>query len=101
MNDWSPATKDDVLRAIADVAADTGPDWVRYEERLIDPYPSTIERFGRRECAFVVARTATRVVFFDDIEETFGTATEEAGKLIYRADFGDLRLAIKEALAGG
>jgi len=52
------------------------------------------------EQAFVVARMPARVVFFDDVEDVFGTATESDGKLVDCAFYGDLRLALREAETG-
>ena len=101
MERWTPATKEQVQAEIDQVAEEAGPEiWPRYSARLVDPYAVTIDRFGRVEQAFVVARTPRRVVFFDDVEDVFGTASEVDGKLVDVAMYGDLRIALKEAESG-
>jgi hypothetical protein len=62
----------------------------------IDPHPVTFERLGMYEHAFIVARAAGHVVFFDDVEGDFGTAREVAGRLTDCAMFGNLALTIGE-----
>jgi hypothetical protein len=63
---------------------------------LIDPQPATIERFGELERAFIVARIGDHVVFFDDIEEDFGTAIESGGMLSNPAAYGSIAVALRE-----
>jgi hypothetical protein len=100
MDSW-PATKEEVEAEIARVAKHAGPEiWARYATLLIDPYSARMDRFGQTDQVFVVARMPHRVVFFDDIEDIFGTAREVDGKLDDVAMYGDLRLALREAEAG-
>ena len=101
MQPWTPATKEEVEAEIARVAVHAGPEaWARFSGHLIDPHPAAIDRLGQTEQVFVVARLPRRVVFFDDVEEIFGTAAEVDGRLVDLAMYGDLRLALKEAEAG-
>jgi hypothetical protein len=101
MSGWTPATKNAVARAIDEIAAHAGAEiWSHYSKLMIDPYRSKIERFGEVGEVFVVAKLPCRVVFFEDIEEEFGTACELDGKLVDCAFYGDLRLALTEAAAG-
>ena len=101
MSDWTPATKEEVERAVAAEKDACDPSyWGERANMLIEPYPCTIDRFGGVEQAFVVARTPQRVVYFDDVEEDFGTAQEVDGRLVNCASNGPLVLALKEAAAG-
>lgn len=101
MKQWPPATIEDVRSAIAEVADHAGPNiWPRYAQKLIEPYIASIERFGEEEQVFVVAKLPTRVVYYEDIEEVFGTATEIDGRLVDCANYSDLRLCIMEAERG-
>ena len=101
MSDWTPATKEGVERAIELERAGSDPfHWGGRAHMLFDPYPCTIERFGRVEQAFVVAKGPRRVVYFDDVEENFGTAHELDGQLVDCSIYGPLILALKEAASG-
>ncbi len=101
MSGWTPATKSIVARAIDEIATHAGAEiWSHYSPLMVDPYQSKIERFGEVEDVFVVAKLPCRVVFFEDIEEEFGTASEIDGKLVDCLFYGDLRLALTEAAAG-
>lgn len=102
MSDWSPATKEEVERAIEREADRIDPgSWQQFAHMLVDPYPLSIERFGQIERAYVVAKAAQRVVYFDDIEDDFGTAADVDGRLTDPASYGALVLALKQAAAGG
>ena len=95
--EWKSATKQEALTAI-----DTS--WVgidpalraRLSAYLIDPQPASVERFGKVENAFIVARIGEHVVFFDDVEEDFGTALEADGMLSEVAALGNIALALRE-----
>lgn len=63
---------------------------------LIEPRPASIERLGTTENAFIVAVIDHNVVFFDDIEETFGTAREVEGMLSEVASYGNIAVALSE-----
>lgn len=69
---------------------------IRLNAYLVEPIPSRIERFGSLETAFIVARIGRHIVFFDDVEEVFGTAAEEGGRLRKAVSYGDLTLALRE-----
>ena len=94
MDEWTPATKDEVLRAVRAETSeyDIGP----WQHMLIDPSKRGVERFGSVEDAFVVARGPDRVVYYDDIEDEFGTATETEKILIDYRSYGPLLVALKE-----
>jgi len=102
MSEWQPATADDVIRAVDREREQSDPAiWASRASILVSPYPSSIERFGAFERAFVVARSGTRVVFYDDIEDDFGTADEAEGKLVRCASYGPLIVALGEAIREG
>lgn len=88
-----------MLRAVQADASEYDIDCWRH--MLIDPIKRSIIRFGSIEDAFVVARGSDRVVFYDDIEEDFGTATEAEKMLTDINSYGRLAVALKEAAAGG
>lgn len=63
---------------------------------LIEPTLFDIDRFGKREQVFAVASAGSFVVYFDDIEETFGTAKKDGDLLVELSDFGELVVALRE-----
>jgi hypothetical protein len=98
MDEWSPSTVEEVRETIEEVAQQAGP--IIWPSKLTEPYPVLIERFGEIRQMFVVAKMPTRVVYFEDIEDEFGTATEVDGRLVDCANYSDLRLCIREAERG-
>jgi len=102
MGEWTPATKEEVKRAVRlEQEATDAACWQERAHMLVHPYPCTIERFGGVEPAFVVAKAAGRVVYFDDVEGIFGTATDVDGRLVDAAHYSSLAAALKEASSGG
>jgi len=63
---------------------------------MIEPVPAQIELFGTLETTCIVARISPHVVFFDEIEEDFGTAVEKDGQLFEAASYGNIALALRE-----
>ncbi|QAY78154.1 hypothetical protein [Sphingosinicella sp. BN140058] len=95
--DWEPATKSEVLVALAKDWVGIEPDLRhRLSAYLIDPKSAEIERSGQIERAFVVARIGRYVVSFDDVEEIFGTAELDGGRLHNAAWYGPALLALQE-----
>ena len=93
---WKPATKDVVKQIVRDERADIHADYLPLvDSYLIDPYPVVLPRLGTEEQAFVVARSLTHVVYFEDVEEIFGTAREVDGRLVDCAMYGPLVLAVR------
>ena len=97
MPNWRPATKVEVQRAVEAGREGTEPSyWAKLAPLLVDPYPASVDRFGQLAQAFVVARCAARVVYFEDIEDIFAIATERDGLLTDWAHIGSLPLALNE-----
>ena len=79
-------------------------DWVgidpslksRLSAYIVDPQAASLQRVGKVERALIVARIGNHVVFYDDIEDDFGTAVEVAGKLTNVASYGNIALALTE-----
>lgn len=95
--DWKPANKQEVLAAIEADWFGIDPELkARLATYLVEPQSALVERFGKVENAFVVARINHYVVFFDDIEEDFGTAKEAAGILSELASYGNIAIALSE-----
>ncbi|WP_430416376.1 hypothetical protein [Parasphingorhabdus sp.] len=96
---WQPATKAEVQAEIEKGWDEIDPKVCSdFEQYLVDPQPCLIDRFEKRETAYIVARGKHYVVFFDDIEETFGTAQEIDGLLVRPADFEVLGAALRELI---
>jgi hypothetical protein len=99
-NEWSPATTNEVKQAIETERVQTDPAyWAELATLLVEPYQVSIERVGGVERAFVVARRAPRVVYFDDVEEIFGTATEADGLLTDCTHFSSLPVGALHKMA--
>jgi len=94
---WTSASKGEVQEAVE-------ADWIgidhtlktRLVTYLVEPEPALIQRFGKMENAFIVARLNDHVVFFDDIEEDFGIAREADGSLVEATAYGNIALALSE-----
>ena len=94
---WVPVTKDEIERVMLAEREGIASSYLALIDRYrVNPYPVVIHRFGNDEQAFVVARSPTHVVFFDDIEDIFGIATEDGGRLRECAMYGALALTIGE-----
>lgn len=63
---------------------------------VVDPYKSKLKRLKNSELVFVVARGRLHVVFFDDVEDEFATASESEGCLTDIAYLGELAFALEE-----
>jgi hypothetical protein len=103
MEKWVPATKADVLEQIEDEKRTTPPSvWAELAHMLCEPYATTIFRFGETEVAFVVGKSRSRVVYLDDVEYIFCTATEIDGRLVddQAWDNGSLSVALRQAALG-
>lgn len=102
MSDWEPATVEEVRRIIGEERKQVNSAlWASRASILVEPYPSTVERFGAFERAYVVARSGSRVVFFDDVEDIFGTADEVGGQLTNCDSYGPLIVALAVAIREG
>ena len=94
---WTPATKEEVEAALLAERNGIGASTLGLIDRYkVEPYLVALERFGKEGQAYVVARSSTHVVFFEDVEEVFGIAREEGGRLLDCAMYGGLALAIGE-----
>lgn len=93
--DWIPISKPELERYLLKERDCLYPERRALLDRYaVDPCSVIVERFGRDDEVFVVARAADHVVFFDDIEDEFGTATEAGGRLIDPAIYGPIALTI-------
>ena len=94
---WTPASKEECLAEIerqwVGIRLDVKERLSRY---LVEPRPALLERFGETENAFVVGQLGIRVVYFDDVEDTFGIAGESDGKLLDPVSFDNIALALRE-----
>jgi hypothetical protein len=94
---WVPATKDEVLVVLEKEREGISPERLALMDQYgVDPYPATLSRFDNDERVFVVAKCGSRVIYFEDVEEVFGIATESEGRLTDPADYGGLALTVGE-----
>jgi len=92
---WTAATKAEVeCEILREREAAIPENLALLDQYAVDPYPVILEREGDEQ-AFVVARSATHVVYFEDVEEIFGTAREVGGRLVDCAMYGPLVLAVR------
>jgi hypothetical protein len=97
MSEWKPAAKCDVERAVAaEQDAFDASDFATLAKMLVDPTPCDILRFGKTEQVFVVAKAGQRVVYFDDVEDDFATASVVDGVLVDSASYGPLVSALRQ-----
>lgn len=97
MMDWKPATKQEVLDALArDLASVDNETTARLGDALVEPEVGQVERCGHPEPVFVVARIGMMVVFFDDVEDNFVLGRENAGPITDTVDCVHLAVALHE-----
>ena len=95
--EWKPATRDAVKAAVRADWIEIDPALqVRLAAYLVEPQPASIKRFNKLERAFIVARSNSRVVFFDDVEDDFWIGREADGLLTETTDYGHLAVALQE-----
>jgi hypothetical protein len=98
MGVWRPSTKEEVEEAVkSDLHYFDVLSWKDHAHMLVDPYKAKIFRFECMEEVCVVAKGPQRVVYFDDIEEDFGTAIEKDGQLVNCDAYISLVAALQEA----
>ncbi len=94
---WKPATRQEVLDAMAADLASTAPDvQARFAGMLIEPQPALVERFGHLEPVIIVARRDGLVVYFDDVEDNFWLGNDATGVISDTADYDHLGVALRE-----
>ena len=94
---WRPATREEMLAALAAEKADLDPDFLaEFDGYWVEPCAALVRRSGEDEPVFIVARSASRIIFYEDVEESFCLAREAGGRLTEVMDFGHLGPALKE-----
>lgn len=95
--DWEPISQDDFLKLVESERSTLGAE----ELAVLDKYgvrPEHIFRIfpfgsGKPDAVFVVARDGPRVLFYDDTEEEFGTATLDEDGMMHDWSTSGERLA--------
>ena len=94
---WQSATREEVLARVAAEMAELDPEYFAgLEAYLVEPYSVVVNRFDEHDQVFVVARSTSHVIFFEDIEGNFCLARESNGRLSEVMDFVDLGLNLRE-----
>jgi hypothetical protein len=104
IDDWTPITEEELLLRLE---AETGQLSV-LDQRNFDTWQVSIGTRGRVarfstdavEEVFIVARTGSIVVFFDDIEDEFATGiVDDEGNILHPGLCGELRDALRNVVA--
>lgn len=80
---WKSATFEEVRRKVeADLAACSPEQVSAFLKYAVQPYAAPLIRYGRQETVIVVARKATEVIYWEDVEEGFNLSPIDAGGCI-------------------
>jgi hypothetical protein len=72
MEAWEPISAAELTELLSRQLRDCEPELVAvFETYKIDPFRAPIDRYGREERVFVVARKGDEVMYFEDVEEGF------------------------------
>lgn len=75
MEEWQPATIDEVQRIIEQDLKTCDAEQARvFKQCAIDPYLTPIFRYGKKESVVVVARKDNEVIYWEDVEEGFNVS---------------------------
>jgi hypothetical protein len=84
MGTWKPITPE---RLVEIIEADLGEcdEALRslFSKCRVEPYQAPIDRYGREEVVYVVARKANEVMYYEDVEDGFNISqTSKDGKIL-------------------
>jgi hypothetical protein len=75
MEEWQPATIEDVQRIIEqDLKACDAQQTRAFKQYAIKPYMASILRYEQKESVVVVARKGNEVIYWEDVEEGFNVS---------------------------
>src|SRR5678815_3721764 len=103
MDDWQPATVDQVNEIVArDLKNCDSAQLVAFETYRVKPFTAPIMRYGELESVVVVARKGDQVIYYEDVEDGFNVSPiNQYGEILkHWCNQDELRYALNAWLDG-
>src|ERR1700721_2436316 len=104
MNDWRPATVDEVSEIVAtDLKACDAEQLAAFQKYGVEPFSAPIMRHGKVESVVVIARNGDQVIYWEDVEDGFNVSPIGADGTVLEpwGNENNLRFAFIGGLEGG
>ena len=98
MEAWEPISATELEELVNKQLNDCGPELIAVFERYkVNPFRAPIDRYGREEHVFVVARKGDEVMYFEDVEDGFNLSPISTdGKILeHWCNHDDLKYALR------
>ena len=83
MDDWQPATIEDVNQIVARDLKDCDSEQLAaFDKYRVTPFPAPIVRYGQMESVVVVARNGDHVIYYEDVEDGFNVSPTSPDKFL-------------------
>lgn len=103
MNDWQPATVDEVNEIVAsDLKACDSEQLAAFKRFRVEPFVAPIMRYGKMESVVVVARNGDQVIYYEDVEDGFNVSpiSSDGQVLEHGCNQDELRFALNAWIDG-
>ena len=103
MNDWQPATVDEVNEIVAsDLKACDSEQLAAFKRFRVEPFVAPIMRYGKMESVVVVARNGDQVIYYEDVEDGFNVSpiSSDGQVLEHWCNQDELRFALNAWIDG-
>jgi hypothetical protein len=103
MDDWQPATVEEVNEIIArDLKECDAQQLATFDKYRIEPFFAPIVRYGQTESVVVVARNGDQVIYYEDLDDGFNVSPMSAdGRVVeHWCNQDELRFALNAWIEG-
>ena len=103
MDDWRPATVEDVDEIVAQDLAACDPEQLAvFNKYRVKAFAAPLERYGQLESVVVVARKGDEVIYYEDVEDGFQVSpiSPEGQLLEHWCNDDELRFALNAWIEG-
>lgn len=103
MDDWRPATVDEVNEIVAsDLKACDSEQLAAFKKFRVQPFVAPIMRYGNMESVVVVAGNGDQVIYYEDVEDGFNVSplNPEGQVLEHWCNQDELRFALNAWING-
>jgi hypothetical protein len=103
MNDWQPATIEEVSQIVARDLKDCDAGQLAvFDKYRVEPFSAPIVRYGQTESVVVVARNGDQVIYYEDVEDGFNVSpiSPDGRVLEHWCNQDELRFALNAWIDG-
>jgi len=103
MDDWQPATIEEVSEIVARDLKDCDAEQLAaFDKHRVEPFSAPIVRYGQTESVVVVARNGDQVIYYEDVEDGFNVSPISAdGRVLeHWCNQDELRFALNAWIDG-